>query len=141
MTITLNPSIIGQAEKHHTAVLARALAGTTLDEKQWITLNVASAAGEPIDAVAHTAKVATMTQIAPADVAAALDALVDADLMRRDRDRVEVTAAGSETVGRIRAVSGDIVTRAYGAVAPEELAVAARVLSTITARLAAELAA
>ncbi|MFJ9371695.1 hypothetical protein ACIRRA_45995, partial [Nocardia sp. NPDC101769] len=81
------------------------------------------------------------TQFATADVEAALTALVAAGLLRRDGGRIEVTATGSETVGRIRAVSGEIIARAYGAVAPEELAVAARVLSTVTARIAEELAA
>ncbi|MFJ9371711.1 hypothetical protein ACIRRA_46085, partial [Nocardia sp. NPDC101769] len=88
---TLNPSIVGQAEKHHHAILVRSLAGTSLDEKQWITLNVALAAGEPVEEQAHIAKVATMTQFATADVEAALTALVAAGLLRRDGGRIEVT--------------------------------------------------
>lgn len=42
----LNPSIVGQAEKAHGAVLTKVLAGTTLDEQQWITLQFADGAGD-----------------------------------------------------------------------------------------------
>lgn len=138
---TLNPAIIGQAEKHHTAILTRALAGTTLDEKQWITLNQALAAGEPVGRTAHIARIAAMTQWNPADVETAAAALIDSGLLRPvSGDRVEVSAAGETVVGKVRTESGAIVQAAYGAVAPEDLATAARVLATITARMAEELA-
>lgn len=140
-TVTLNPSIIGQAEKHHTAILTLALAGTTLDEKQWITLNQLVAADAAVAGEAHVAKVAGMTQWQPADVEHALNLLVTAGLVRQTASgQVEISEAGRETVARVRAVSGGIVGRAYGSVAPEELEVAARVLVAITARMSEELA-
>ncbi|MGS2811020.1 hypothetical protein [Nocardia sp. MW-W600-9] len=138
---TLNPSVIGQAEKHHTAILARALAGTTLDEKQWIVLNQALAAGAPVAPDAHVSCVAGMTQWNPADVETALTALLDSGLLQATSDDlVEPTADGTAMVAKVRAESGAIVTAAYGAVAPEDLATAARVLATITARMSEELA-
>ena len=45
---TLNPSIVGQAEKAHAAILKRVLSGTALDEPQWITWQVAVGAGDKI---------------------------------------------------------------------------------------------
>ncbi|MBL1075097.1 hypothetical protein JK358_11905 [Nocardia sp. 2] len=138
---TLNPAIVGQAEKHHAAILNRALAGTTLDEHQWIVLNQALAAAEPVERAAYTARIAAMTQWNPADVVTALDALLAGGLLATTPDGlVEPTETGTTLAGRIRAESGAIVAAAYGAVAPEDLAVAARVLATVTARMAQELA-
>ncbi|WP_067695047.1 hypothetical protein [Nocardia jejuensis] len=138
---TLNPAIIGQAEKHHTAILARALAGTMLDEKQWITLNQTLAAGDSVERTAHIARIAAMTQWKTADVDTALAALLDGGLLRTaPGDQVEVTEAGRTLAGKVRAESGVILQAAYGAVAPDDLATAARVLATITARMAQELA-
>ncbi len=138
---TLNPSVIGQAEKHHTAVLARALAGTSLDEKQWIVLNQALAAGAPVDPAAHVTRVAAMTQWDPSDVGTALTALLESGLLRATSgDLIETTEGGRALVGRVRDESGAIVAAAYGAVDSEDLATAARVLTAITARMAEELA-
>ncbi|WP_107655817.1 hypothetical protein [Nocardia suismassiliense] len=137
---TLNPSIIGQAEKHHTAVLTRALAGTTLDEKQWIVLNQALAAGEPIEHSAHTARIAAMTQWATTEVETAANALLAKGLLATTpQGLLEPTDTGKAVVGKVRTESGAIVAAAYGAVPAEDLATAARVLVTITARMAQEL--
>ncbi|MGK5557063.1 hypothetical protein ACSNOI_36180 [Actinomadura kijaniata] len=138
---TLNPSIVGQAEKHHTALLARVLSGTTLDEKRWITLNQALASGEAVERAAHVAHVARLTRWAPADVDDALTALVESGLAQESpAGRVEVTDAGRALVATVRAESGEVIGRAYGSVPAEDLAVAARVLTAITARMAEELA-
>lgn len=138
---TLNPSVIGQAEKHHTAILARALAGTTLDEKQWIVLNQALTAGAPVDSAAHVARVAAMTQWDPADVESALTALLESSLLQTNSDDlIAPTEDGAALAGKVRAESGAIVSAAYNAVAPDDLATTARVLATITARMAEELA-
>ncbi|MGS2811021.1 hypothetical protein [Nocardia sp. MW-W600-9] len=138
---TLSPSIIGQAEKHHTAVLTRALAGTTLDEKQWIVLNQALATGAPVDRAAHVTRITGLTQWNRTDVETALTALLDSGLLQAtSSDLIEPTDTGTTLADKVRAESGKIVATAYSAVAPEDLATAARVLTTITARMAAELA-
>jgi hypothetical protein len=140
-TTTLSPKIIGRAEKHHTAVLSRSLAGTGVDEQQWITLNQALAAGAPVDRSGHAARVAAMTQWPRAAVDDALAALIGGGLARElPGDQVEITDAGRALAARVRTGSGRIISRAYGAVSPEDLATAARVLTTITARMADELA-
>lgn len=138
---TLNPAIIGQIEKHHTVILTRALAGTSVDEQQWITLNQALATGAPVERTAHIARVAGITQWTPASVETALVALVGAGLAAElSGDQIEVTDTGRALVARVRSETGAIVERAYGAVSAEDRAIAARVLVTITARLADELA-
>ncbi|MFD8098906.1 MarR family winged helix-turn-helix transcriptional regulator [Nocardia fluminea] len=135
---TLTPSIIGRAEKHHTAVLGRALTGTTLDEKQWIVLNQVT--DEPVERTAHINRIAGLTQWAPAEVETALNALLAKGLLANTpHGRLEPTTAGKAVVGEVRAESDAIVAAAYGAVTPEDLATTARVLATITARMAQEL--
>ncbi|MEU4647284.1 hypothetical protein [Nocardia fluminea] len=137
---TLNPSIIGRAEKHHTAVLTRALAGTTVDEKQWIVLNQALAAGEPVERSAHIARIAAMTQWARAEVETAANALLASALLTTTpHGLLELTDTGKAVASKVRAESGAILAAAYGAVTPEDLATTARVLATITARMAQEL--
>ncbi|MBF6347912.1 MULTISPECIES: hypothetical protein [Nocardia] len=138
---TLTPSVIGQAEKHHTAVLARALAGTTLDEKQWIVLNQALAAGAPVERGAHIAQVAAMTQWARTEVETAVNALLAGALLATTpHGLLEPTGTGKAMVSKVRAESGAIVAAVYSAVPAEDLATTARVLATITARMAQELA-
>ena len=41
MTATFGPQLIGQTEKTLQALLRRALAGTGLDERQWVALRLA----------------------------------------------------------------------------------------------------
>ncbi|APA94178.1 helix-turn-helix domain-containing protein [Nocardia seriolae] len=139
-TATLNPAIVGQAEKHHAAILSRVLSGTTLDEQRWITLNQTLAAGAPVARAEHIVKIATMTRWTPESVADAVSALLETGLLASQGDRIEVTDAGRALVARVRADSGRIVDAAYGSVSPEDLATAARVLTVITARMAEELA-
>ncbi|MFC4126813.1 hypothetical protein [Nocardia rhizosphaerae] len=137
----LNPAIIGQAEKHHAAILTRALAGTTLDEKQWIVLNQAVAAGEPVERTEYVTRIAGMTQWNRADVEDALNTLLNSGLLAAvPSGLVEPTEVGAALAAEVRAESGVILQAAYRAVAPEDLAIAARVLTTITARMAEELA-
>ncbi len=81
LSTTLNPSIVGQAEKAHGAILNRALAGTTLDEKQWITLNLAFAVRAAIARAQLVARVASATKFDPTAVEAAIAALTGTRLV------------------------------------------------------------
>ncbi|APE35459.1 hypothetical protein BOX37_17590 [Nocardia mangyaensis] len=138
---TLTPSIVGQAEKHHTAVLTRALVGTTLNEQQWIVLNQTLDAGEPVEPSAHIARIAAMTQWARTEVETAANALLASALLTTTpHGLLEPTDTGKAVVRKVRTESGAIVAAAYGAVPTEDLVTAARVLVAITARMAQELA-
>lgn len=137
MSGTLTPKIIGQVEKHHTAVLTRALSGTTLDEKQWIIL---SQLATPTAPEAHTTRIATLTQWRRPSVEKALNTLLTSDYVRvLPSGDIEPTEAGRTLVATVRAASAETITRAYGVASPEELATTARVLEAITTRLADEL--
>jgi hypothetical protein len=137
----LSPSIVGQAEKAHGAVLRKVLAGTGLDEQQWITLQFAAGAGASIP---HTELIERVAQAAKFDAHAietAIAALIGADLLeQRPEGNVQVTPEGRELVSSLRERIGGLIAGAYGSVPSEDLATAARVLVTITARLSADLA-
>ena len=141
---TLNPSIIGQAEKAHKAILNRILVGTTLDEKQWITVQMALAAGATFERVQLVAGVASAAKFDPADVEAAIAALTGAGLVQAAPgagSQLSFTAAGRVLVENLRGETRDIIARAYGDIPAEDLATTARVLTAITAKISEELAA
>ncbi len=138
----LNPSIIGQAEKAHNAVLDLVLAGTPLDEKRWISLQLTAAADGPVPADELVAQVANKAKFAPADVRAALEGLTRSDLVAGSAaDLITVTEIGAGLVAELRAKAAGYIRHAYEQISTEDLIVAARVLTTITATLSADIAA
>jgi hypothetical protein len=140
-TAVLSPSIVGQAEKAHGAVLRKVLAGTSLDEQQWITVQFADGAGASISRGDLIGRVTAAAKFDPQAVDRAVTALIAASLLeRRAGDQLAVTPAGRELVSALRERIGELIAGAYGSVPPADLATAARVLVTITARLSAELA-
>ncbi len=140
-TAVLSPSIVGQAEKAHGAVLRKVLAGTSLDEQQWITVQFADGAGASISRGDLIGRVTAAAKFDPQAVDRAVTALIGASLLeRRAGDQLAVTPAGRELVSALRERIGELIAGAYGSVPPADLATAARVLVTITARLSAELA-
>lgn len=131
---TLNPSVVGQAEKAHTAVLTRVLRGTTLDERQWITLQLALGAG-PIARRALVDRVTSAARYDTADVERAIDALATAGLASDRTGEVRVTEAGQAQVSALRAEVADLIGPAYASVPEADRVVAARALAGITAAL------
>ncbi|MFF2554835.1 hypothetical protein ACFVUS_27795 [Nocardia sp. NPDC058058] len=134
MTVTLNPSIIGQAEKVHTAILAVALANTGLDESQWITLNQ-SIAIDPGDTATLRTHVVTATKRTHTEIDTAITRLNERDLL----DGAKPTAAGRTLVADVRAGIAPALDRAYGQVSLKDSAIAAQALITVTAALSQEL--
>jgi hypothetical protein len=138
----LNPAIIGQAEKAHAAILKRLLASTTLDERQWITMQFAAGAGDALGRDDLVTRVSRAAQYDHDAVEAAIDALIGASLMKEfpgTDDQVAVTAEGHALITALRGKVTELVRPAYGAITPEDSATAARVLATITAKLNEEL--
>jgi hypothetical protein len=137
---TLTPSIVGQAEKAHNAILFRVLNGTGLDEKQWITLVLALGAGRPIARAELIDGVSRAAHYPPSDVDTAISALTDAALLARQSNDsgLTVTEEGRDFAENVRAKTDPIVERAYGVVPDADRETAARVLTIITARLSDE---
>jgi hypothetical protein len=143
-TPVLSPSIVGQAEKAHGAVLRKVLAGTTLDEQQWITVQFADGAGASISRDDLIGRVTAAAKFDAWAVDRAVTALIGTSLLEPRPgadDQLAVTPAGRELVAALRARIGGLIEGAYGSVPSADRATAARVLVTITARLSADLAA
>jgi hypothetical protein len=141
-TTVLSPSIVGQAEKAHGAILRKVLAGTGLDEQQWITLQLAQAPGTGIRRTDLVTRVSAAAKFDPPVIDRAISALISSSFIdQHPDDRLLVSQQGRELVSALRERIGEHIGSAYGSVPPEDLATAARVLTTITARLSAELAA
>jgi hypothetical protein len=136
---TLNPSILGQAEKTHNAFLGRVLGGTGLDEPQWVTLQVALAAA-PTARPDLIAKLVAMAKYDVTVIDEALSGLGAAQLIVTAGDEVTVTETGMALVASVRRTIGELIGPAYAAVPEEDRAVAARVLIQITSSLSAQLA-
>jgi hypothetical protein len=138
----LNPSVVGQAEKAHAAILKKVLIGTTLDEHQWITLQLALASGGRVEPQGLIDQVSQAAKYSPTEVEIAINALVEASLMKSvtDEPNLAVTPEGRELVSTLRAQVAQYIGGAYGSLSPEDLATTARVLTSITANLSENLA-
>jgi hypothetical protein len=122
--------------------LEKLLTGTTLDGHQWIALQVALASGEQVDPHALIDQVSKAAKYSPDEVEIAINALVEASLMKSvaDEPNLAVTPEGRELVATLRAQVAQYVGGAYGSVSAEDLATTARVLTSITADLSEMLA-
>jgi DNA-binding MarR family transcriptional regulator len=136
--------VIGQAEKTLNAILQRQLAGTGLTEPQWITLTLTAATGGSVGRSQLAGRVAGALKVSEADAQVRITELAAARLLRAPADEgspVRLTDAGQQLFGRIRAAIAEITERLWGDLPAEDLATAGRVLSIVTARASAELAA
>lgn len=156
-TPTLDPRIVGQAEYAHLAVLEHILTGTGLDRTDWVLLTLtgtpptpgpsivpgggASGGGDaPGIAREHlvTRAASALKQPAPA-LAVRVDALVATGWLT-GTTTVALTESGRARHEQLHARLSGVVGQAYAEIPADELVVAGRVLTRITARLDAALA-
>jgi hypothetical protein len=141
---TLSPQIIGQAEKTMNAILFRLLAGPGLTEAQWITLTLNAAGGGSTSRGQLVAQVAHGLKVSEAQAREVLASLAAAQLVQDpgdDAEPVQLTARGTQVFGQIRGAVNEVIKRLWRDLPAEDLATAGRVLSIITERASAELAA
>jgi DNA-binding MarR family transcriptional regulator len=134
---------IGQAEKALNAILARELAGTGLDEPQWVTLTVAATTSGPIARREFLDGLAGALKATPAQAAGHLDRLAAAGLVDVSDDAsaiVHVTDAGRALHAQVRERTVAVTDRMWGDLPADDLAAAGRVLATVLERANAELA-
>lgn len=137
-SLRLNPRIVGQLEKRHQAVLRKVLAETSLNEPQWITVQLALSADPNLSRTELVERVSTAAAYESAVVEAAITALAEASLVEELPDvdgQLTVTPSGRELVSELRSKIQDLIAPAYDSIAPEDLVIAGKVASTITARL------
>jgi len=136
---TLSTQVIGQAESALGALLDPILARTGTSFQQWLVLTVATAAGGEIDRGPLAARVSGARKIDSAEVESAIDELTAASLVQSGSP-VSLTGQGRARYGQIRRAIDELTARLFDFPA-EDLVTAGRVLSIVTTRANAELAA
>ncbi|QFY07851.1 winged helix DNA-binding protein [Nonomuraea phyllanthi] len=136
----LNPQILGQAENAHRALLERALTGTGLTYRHWVTLKIAAAGGQTVQQQQLAGQVAGALKIDAQAAGESIARLTAAGLLEVRSGTAGLTAQGHDLHQRLSTAIGQTISQLYSAVSPEDLQVAGRVLAAITARADAELA-
>jgi DNA-binding MarR family transcriptional regulator len=134
---TLNPQILGQAERAHRALLDRLLTGTGLTYHHWVALALLGG-GRP-DADGLVSALAGGLKIDTAAAEGVVAELADAGLIETANSVVELTGEGRETYGRLRAAVDETIGSLYAGIPADELATAGRVVALVTTRANAEL--
>jgi DNA-binding MarR family transcriptional regulator len=138
---TFTPRLLGETEKTLNAILDRHLSGAGLSEQHWITLTLAVASDGPIDRTELVQKVTKGAKFREDDVEARVSELIAMHLFDDSGSpEVVVTDAGRELHAQIRRANAELTERLWGDLAPEELATAARVLTTVLERANGEFA-
>ena len=135
--------VFGQAGKTLNAVLDRQLAGTGLDEPQWVILTLAVNSGPALDRDRFTGQIAEALKISQADAQARINDMIAAKHLQDgggDGATVTVTDAARQLHGRINGTVSEITQRLWCDLPAEDLDTTGRVLSIITERANAELA-
>jgi DNA-binding MarR family transcriptional regulator len=140
---SLSTQVIGQAESALGAILDPLLARTGTTFRQWLVLTVTAASGSVIGRGQLTARISGARKISRPEVESAISELTETGLAKSlpgDDDHIGLTEAGQARYEQIRTALGDVTTRLFGGLPPEDLATAGRVLAIVTARANAELA-
>ncbi|MET7707745.1 MarR family winged helix-turn-helix transcriptional regulator [Micromonospora sp. NPDC005413] len=145
-TPALNGQVIGQTHYATRALLERAVAPLGLSFGQVLTLNVL--ADGAVDRARLVHRITSTLKIDESAVHEVIAQLVDADLVQVDEGpstsaeaQIRLTDNGHATQRRVSAAVADITARLYGDIPADEASAAARVLTLVTQRANAELAA
>ncbi|MEV5438460.1 MarR family winged helix-turn-helix transcriptional regulator [Streptomyces sp. NPDC052682] len=138
----LDSRVIGLAHYAARAVLETVLARHGIGFEQHVTLRLAAAADGPVERDRLVDGVAGTLKIGAAEVNTAIDQLIDGKLLADQApSRVRITDAGRELYDRTVTEIRPLSARIYAGIPTEDLAVAGRVLTLVTERADAELAA
>jgi hypothetical protein len=139
----ISTRVIGQTEKTLNAILDRQLTGTGLTEAGWLILTLAVTGDPAAGRDAFTRQIADNLKISKDSAAELMAGLIAAGHLRADDDgsAPTATASAARTHARIRGNVMEITQRLWGDLPAQDLAVAGRVLTIITERANAELAA
>jgi hypothetical protein len=143
-TPTLNGQVIGQAEHATRAVLDRLLARTGTTFHHWVALNLIAVNDEAIDRDQLIARMTGALKIDAAAVLTTIGELTASKLLEAlpsEGSHIRLTGAGKARHRLIRTAIDELTARLYGDLPADDLATAGRVLTVITARANAELAA
>ncbi len=142
---TLNGQVIGQAHYATRALLEQAVAALGVEFNQVLALNVLATG--PVDRAHLTQRITSTLKVDESVVHQVIAQLVDAGLAQVDSSpagdgpRVTLTDTGHTTQRGIAAAVADLTARLYADIPADEAGTAARVLTLVTQRANAELAA
>ncbi|HUE27890.1 MAG TPA: hypothetical protein VMP89_14035 [Solirubrobacteraceae bacterium] len=141
-TPTFNPALVGQTESAFGAILDRELAGTGLNGPRWVALNLALAGEQGVDRVQLIRRLAAARNVDEPEARECVNDLAVAGLLHipdEESAPVTVTDAGRQLHGQVNTAVAGVTQRLWGDLAAEDVATAARVLSTVLARARQEL--
>ncbi|MFJ6386533.1 MarR family winged helix-turn-helix transcriptional regulator [Streptomyces sp. NPDC091972] len=138
----LNPRVIALAHYAARALLENVLARHGVSFQQSVTLRLAAVAEGPVERELIAGDVTGALKIDAAEAHSVVDELISAGLLApQGSSRVRITDAGRELFATTSAETAPLTARVYAGIPEEDLAVAGRVLSLVTERADAELAA
>jgi DNA-binding MarR family transcriptional regulator len=136
---SVNTQVIGQAESALGALLDPILARTGTTFTQWLVLTVTTAGGGGLERGPLVARISDARKIDGAEVESAIGELRASGLLQ-ETALVSLTERGQAGYGEIRRAIDEVSARLFD-FPDEDLAIAGRVLSIVTMRANAELAA
>ncbi|MFE8948660.1 MarR family transcriptional regulator [Streptomyces sp. NPDC007856] len=138
----VDPRTITLAHYAARAVLERVLASYGTTFQQNVTLRLAAVADGPVERAALVDGVTDALKVDAADAHETIDELIAAGLLvAAEASRVEISGSGRELYARTSAETAPVSARIYAGISEEDRAVTGRVLTLITERANAELAA
>jgi hypothetical protein len=145
ITPTLNGQVIGQAHHATRALLGPVLERTGTTFEQSLALNALADGGDSgVDRTELIGRLTGGVKVSDAEAADVIAAVAASGLLESlpgDDSRLRLTDQGRARNGEIRSAVATITERLYGDIPAADLATAGRVLSLVTARANAELAA
>jgi len=136
-----NGRVIALAHYAGRAVLESVLIRHGLGFQQQITLRGAAVADGPVGRDHLVGEVVSALKIDPAAVHTTVDELITAKLLEADASDVRITDTGREVYDQVTTETSVISARIYAGIPAEDLESAGRVLTLVTERANAELAA
>lgn len=132
---------LGLAHYAARGVLEHVLARHGVTFQEQIVLRAAVTADAPQTPDDLVTQVRASLKAAPADIRTTLDDLLAKNLLVADGAHIRATDAGRELLATVGAETAPISARIWGGLPAEDLAAAGRVLTQVTERANAELAA
>ncbi|MGW0211585.1 MarR family transcriptional regulator [Streptomyces sp. NPDC003233] len=138
----VDPRTIALAHYAARAVLERVLASYGTTFQQNVTLRLAAVADGPVERAELVDGVTDALKVDAADAHETIDELIAAGLLvAAEASRVEISGSGRELYARTSAETAPVSARIYAGISEADRAVTGRVLTLITERANAELAA
>jgi DNA-binding MarR family transcriptional regulator len=137
---TLTTRTIGETESALNGILSKVLGQTGLDELAWVALRLVSIMPPPLTATKLATQLSHSRKVDEAAAEAVLAALEGRGLLQMSGDTIATTPEGARLFEQLSGQVNTYIAQMWDGLDSDELATAARVLTTITQRANALLA-